>query len=51
MRLDGTQWSVDIEYEGEHKPVHIDGRNAFPYNFDNLLEFLEMNKEDDEDEV
>ena len=51
MVLDGTQWSIDIEYEGDHKPVHIDGSNAFPYNFDDLLEFLGVNEEGDEDEV
>jgi hypothetical protein len=39
--LDGIQWSIDIEYEGDHKPVHIEGSNAFPYNFNDLLEFLE----------
>ncbi len=42
--LDGTQWSIDIEYEDNRKPVHIDGSNAFPYNFDDLLEFLEIEK-------
>ena len=51
MVLDGTQWSIDIEYEGDHKPVHIDGSNAFPYNFDDLLEFLGVNEEGDEDEA
>ena len=51
MVLDGTQWSIDIEYEGDHKPVHIDGSNAFPYNFDDLLEFLGVNEKSDEDEV
>lgn len=49
--FDGTQWSIDIEYEGDHKPVHIDGSNAFPYNFDDLLEFLGVNEEGVEYEV
>lgn len=40
--LDGTQWSIDIEYVDDRKPVHIDGSNAFPYNFDDLLELLEV---------
>lgn len=44
MVLDGTQWCIDIEYADDHKPVHIDGSNAFPYNFDDLLEFLEIEK-------
>jgi hypothetical protein len=42
---------IDIEFEDDHKPVHIDGSNAFPYNFDDLLEFLGVNEEGDEDEV
>lgn len=48
--LDGTQWGVDIEYADGRKPVHIYGSNAFPYNFDNLLEFLGIDEEDDTDE-
>ena len=44
--LDGIQWSIDIEYDGDHKPVHIDGSNAFPYNFDDLLEFLGIDNEE-----
>ena len=48
--LDGTQWSIDIEYEGDRKPVHIYGSNAFPYNFDDLLEFLGVDNQDDIDD-
>ena len=48
--LDGTQWSIDIEYEGDRKPVHIYGSNKFPYNFYDLLEFLGADNEDDIDE-
>ena len=44
--LDGTQWSIDIEYEEGCKPVHIEGSNAFPYNFNDLLEFLGVDDED-----
>ncbi len=51
MVLDGIQWSIDIKYEGDYKTVHIDGSNAFPYNFDDLPEFLGVNEEGDEDEV
>ena len=53
--LDGTQWSIDIEYEGGRKPVYIGGSNRFPYNFNDLLEFLGVDNQDDldddEDEV
>ena len=48
--LDGTQWSIDIEYEGDRKPVHIDGSNAFPYNFNDLLGFLGIDSQDDFDD-
>ena len=48
--LDGTQWSIDIEYEGDRKPVHIYGSNAFPYNFDDLLEFLGVDNQDELDD-
>ena len=48
--LDGTQWSIDIEYDDERRPVHIEGSNAFPYNFSDLLELLGVeDKEDDDD--
>ena len=42
---DGTQWSIDIEYDDERKPVHIEGSNAFPYNFRELMRFLEVKDE------
>lgn len=48
--LDGTQWSIEIEYEGDHKPIHIYGSNAYPYNFDDLKEFLEIYEEETDDE-
>ena len=44
--LDGTQWSVRIEYEDGKDPVEIDGSNAYPYNFQELLEFLELDNSD-----
>lgn len=49
--MDGTQWSIEIEYEGDHKPVHISGSNSFPYNFDELLEFLEIKNEEEDNEI
>ncbi len=39
---DGTQWSIDIEYEGSIRRVHFEGCNAFPYNFDDLLFLLDI---------
>ena len=34
---DGTHWSLEIEYTNDHKPVKIYGDNAYPYNFNQLL--------------
>ena len=38
--LDGTQWSIDIQYDSNMDPVEFYGSNAFPYNFQELLDFL-----------
>ena len=38
--LDGTQWSISIEYEDGKEPFEIYGSNAYPYNFEELMEFL-----------
>ena len=40
--LDGTQWGIRIEYEDGREPVEIDGSNAYPYNYRELLKFLEI---------
>jgi hypothetical protein len=46
--LDGKQWSLEITFEGGHKPVRIHGSNAFPYNFNDLLEFLGIGRDEEE---
>ena len=43
--LDGTQWELQIHFSNGHKPVEIYGDNAYPYNFDRLLEVLEIENE------
>lgn len=43
---DGTQWELSIYYDGDIKPVRIYGDNAYPYNFDKLLELLGKDAED-----
>ena len=48
--MDGTQWELDIYYNNGRKAVKISGSNAYPYNFDDLKEFLEVEMEDEEDE-
>ena len=48
--LDGTQWSIDIEYDNGRRTVHIYGSNAFPYNFSDLLELLGVEDEENDDD-
>lgn len=47
MFLDGTQWSLDIEYSNGVKTAHYYGSNSYPYNFDKLKELFGI--EDDID--
>ena len=50
--LDGTQWSISIEYEDGKEPFEIYGSNAYPYNFEELIEFLGIdNLDTDTDEM
>ena len=42
--LDGTQWSISIEYEDGKEPFEIYG--ACPYNFGELWEFLGIGTSD-----
>ena len=44
--LDGTQWSISIEYEDGKEPFEIYGSNAYPYNFEELIEFLGIDNSD-----
>ena len=39
---DGTVWNFEIYFSNGHKPVKIYGDNAYPYNFDRLLELFEI---------
>ena len=48
--MDGTQWGLDIYYNNGRKAVKISGSNAYPYNYEDLKEFLEVEMEDEEDE-
>lgn len=40
--MDGTQWELEIHYSNGHRAVKIHGDNAYPYNFDQLLELFEI---------
>ena len=44
--LDGTQWSISIEYENGKEPLKICGSNAYPYNFEELIECLRIDNLD-----
>ena len=44
MVCDGTQWDLKIYFSNNHKPVKIYGDNAYPYNFNQLLELFEVEK-------
>ena len=49
--MDGTQWHLDLYFSNGYKPVKIHGSNAYPYNFDRLLDHLNIDpwsREDDE---
>lgn len=42
MIMDGIQWGLEIQFSNGHKPVEISGDNAYPYNFDQLLELFNI---------
>ncbi len=46
---DGTQWELEIQFNGKRKPFQVSGSNAYPYNFDDLTEFLGIDQEEDDD--
>lgn len=47
MVLDGTQWSLKIEYSNGIDAECYDGDNAYPYNFENFLELFGLENEMD----
>lgn len=40
--MDGTYWHLEIYFSNGHRAIKIDGDNAYPYNFDQLLELFEI---------
>ena len=51
--LDGTQWHLYLYFSNGHKPLKIHGSNAYPYNFDRLLDHLNIDpwaREDEEND-
>ena len=42
--LDGTQWSLEIEFNDGYKTKRVYGSNAYPYNFNKLRDIFELNK-------
>lgn len=50
--LDGTQWSLQIEYSNGTKPTSYYGSNSYPYNFDKLKALFGIDDDiDDEEDV
>ena len=39
---DGVSWYLNIYFSNGHRPVKIDGCNAYPYNFERLLELFDI---------
>ena len=48
--MDGTQWSLELCFSNGYKPIKIHGSNAYPYNFDRLLDHLNIDPWSKEDE-
>ena len=46
--FDGTQWELEIQYEDGRKPVVIYGSNAYPYNFKDMTDLLDVEWEEEE---
>lgn len=42
--LDGTQWSVELEYDNGVRAKRFYGSNKYPYNFEKFLDVMEMAK-------
>ncbi len=40
--MDGRKWELEMFFDGGRRPVKIRGTNAYPYNFDVLLDLLGM---------
>lgn len=40
--MDGTQWELEIYFSNGRRAVKFCGDNAYPYNFDRLLELFEV---------
>lgn len=40
--LAGTKWSLEIRFRDGRKDLRIEGLNNYPYNFDDLLDLLDV---------
>ena len=50
MYDDGYEWDIEIHYSNGKKPFRSGGCNDEPYNFDELLEVLGIDLDDEEEE-
>lgn len=46
--LDGTQWALTIAFSNGLRTIHITGSNAYPYNFQELLDLLGIPNDESE---
>ena len=44
--MDGTQWELEIYFSNGRRAAKFHGSNAYPYNFDRLLDLFEIENED-----
>lgn len=44
--LDGTEWSLEIYFSNGRRAAKFHGSNAYPHNFNRLLELFEMENND-----
>lgn len=38
--FEGTQWCLELEFNDSRRRIRISGSNAFPYNFEELVDFF-----------
>ena len=46
MVMDGTRWELEIRFANGHRPFRACGYNAYPYNFDKLVELFGMEEDE-----
>ena len=47
---DGTQWELELHFYNGHRTKHFYGSNQYPYNFNSLLQVLDVNEDEVDEE-